>query len=154
MSLTNMVIMPGSDYQAACDAIREKTGTTDLIKSGEMASAIAGIKAGGGSGWTADDIGHFYFYGQFVGSCAFINGMTWREFCDSIFNTGIMEYNQAIVTPLFTTEDGDNWVYTTFGPVADVNNNEADDNPDFDPYDLADCLIVDNYVYFIESDGS
>lgn len=49
MSLTDMVIMPGADYQAACDAIREKTGDTESIKSGAMAEAIRGIQSGGSS---------------------------------------------------------------------------------------------------------
>lgn len=43
MALTNMVIMPGSDYQDICDAIREKTGSTDVIKSGDMADQIRNI---------------------------------------------------------------------------------------------------------------
>lgn len=43
MALTDYVIMPGSDYQAACDAIREKTGKTDLIPSGGMAAKIQSI---------------------------------------------------------------------------------------------------------------
>ena len=38
--ITDYVIMPGKDYQDACNAIREKTGETDEIKSGEMASEI------------------------------------------------------------------------------------------------------------------
>lgn len=46
MSLTNMVIMPGSDYQEVCDAIREKTGGIDPIKSGDMAAQIRGISSG------------------------------------------------------------------------------------------------------------
>lgn len=46
--LTDMVIMPGADYQTACDAIREKTGSTGAIKSGDMAGRIRGISAGGG----------------------------------------------------------------------------------------------------------
>ena len=48
MGLTNYVLMPGADYQALCDAIRAKTGKTDPIKSGELASEIAGITGGGG----------------------------------------------------------------------------------------------------------
>ena len=48
MSLTDMVIMPGVDYQAVCDAVREKTGGTEIIKSGDMAELIRGIKTGGG----------------------------------------------------------------------------------------------------------
>lgn len=48
MSLTDMVLMPGKDYQAICDAIRVKTGGTAPLKSGDIAAAIAGIQAGGG----------------------------------------------------------------------------------------------------------
>lgn len=46
MSLTDYVIMPGADYQDACDAIREKTGGTEMIKSGEMGGLIRGIISG------------------------------------------------------------------------------------------------------------
>lgn len=45
--MANKAIMPFEDYQAACDAIREKTGGTALIKSGEMAGLIEGIVGGG-----------------------------------------------------------------------------------------------------------
>lgn len=48
MALTDYVIMPGQDYEDACDAIRAKTGKTDLIKSGEMATEIESISGGGG----------------------------------------------------------------------------------------------------------
>ena len=48
MALTDYVIMPGQDYQDACDSIRAKTGKTDLIKSGEMATEIGSISGGGG----------------------------------------------------------------------------------------------------------
>lgn len=40
MTLTDYIIMPGADYQAACDKLREKTGKTDPIRSGELASEI------------------------------------------------------------------------------------------------------------------
>lgn len=43
-------IIPTADYKAACDAIRAKTGKTDLIKSGDMASEIASVPTGGGGG--------------------------------------------------------------------------------------------------------
>jgi hypothetical protein len=46
MSLTDMVIMPGADYQAACDAIREKTEGVGYIRSGDMAELIRGIETG------------------------------------------------------------------------------------------------------------
>ena len=47
MPLTDYVIMPGQDYQDACDAIRTKTGKSDLIKSGEMATEIGSIPGEG-----------------------------------------------------------------------------------------------------------
>ena len=37
------VIMPSSDYKAICDAVRAKTGSTELLKSGELAEVINGI---------------------------------------------------------------------------------------------------------------
>lgn len=43
MPLTDYVIMPGADYQAACDAVRAKTKKTDLIKSGDFANEINSI---------------------------------------------------------------------------------------------------------------
>lgn len=50
MALTEYVIMPGSDYQAICDSIRSKTGSSELLKSGEVANAIIAISGGGSSG--------------------------------------------------------------------------------------------------------
>lgn len=47
MALTDYVIMPSADYKAACDAIREKTGKTDTLKSGELAPNISAISSGG-----------------------------------------------------------------------------------------------------------
>lgn len=44
MDLTEFILMPGVDYQDACNAIREKTGKTEGIRSGEMAAEIRGIK--------------------------------------------------------------------------------------------------------------
>lgn len=43
MNLTDMVLMPGADYQAICDAIRERTGNTALLKSGDIPAAIRDI---------------------------------------------------------------------------------------------------------------
>lgn len=41
--LTDYVILPGADYKAACDAVREKTGKTEGIPSGALAEEIRGI---------------------------------------------------------------------------------------------------------------
>jgi hypothetical protein len=49
MALTNYVLMPGADYQGICDAVRAKTGKTNALKSGELATEIAAIETGGGS---------------------------------------------------------------------------------------------------------
>ena len=38
--MTDYAVMPKADYVAACDAIREKTGDTEVIKSGEIANKI------------------------------------------------------------------------------------------------------------------
>ncbi|MBR3974142.1 MAG: metallophosphoesterase [Oscillospiraceae bacterium] len=43
MSLTDFVIMPGTDYQNICNAIRAKSGSTKVLKSGEIAAAIQSI---------------------------------------------------------------------------------------------------------------
>lgn len=45
--MSYVAVMPYEDYEAACDAIRIKTGTSDLIKSGEMAGLINGIENSG-----------------------------------------------------------------------------------------------------------
>ena len=40
-------VMPMADYKAACDKVREKTNTTEIIKSGEMAEKVDEVyKAG------------------------------------------------------------------------------------------------------------
>lgn len=41
--MSEYVIMPTADYQAACDTIRAATGKSDPIKSGELSSEITGI---------------------------------------------------------------------------------------------------------------
>ena len=46
MSLKDYAIMPYSDYVGACDAIREKDGSSAPIKSGELRSKILGIETG------------------------------------------------------------------------------------------------------------
>lgn len=48
MASTEMVIMPAADYKAICDSTRAKTGGTELLKSGEVSTAIDGISGSGG----------------------------------------------------------------------------------------------------------
>jgi hypothetical protein len=43
MALTDQVIMPGSDYQAICDATRSLTGKTGVLKSGDISTELGTI---------------------------------------------------------------------------------------------------------------
>lgn len=43
MALTDYVIMKGTDYQAICDKLRDETGKTSLLKSGDLVSEIDDI---------------------------------------------------------------------------------------------------------------
>lgn len=42
--MSEYAVMPMVDYQNICDAVREKTGKSDLITSGAMADEISGIE--------------------------------------------------------------------------------------------------------------
>lgn len=46
MSSKDYAVMPYSDYAGACDAIREKDGSSGQIKSGELRSKILAIESG------------------------------------------------------------------------------------------------------------
>lgn len=46
MSSKDYAVMPYSDYVGACDAIREKDGSSAPIKSGDLRSKILGIETG------------------------------------------------------------------------------------------------------------
>lgn len=47
MNFNDFALIPKADYKDACDAIREKTGETDSIVSGEMGGLIRSITTGG-----------------------------------------------------------------------------------------------------------
>lgn len=46
--MSKTAIMPFADYKAVCNSVRAKTGKTDLIKSGDLATEIDSIEVGGG----------------------------------------------------------------------------------------------------------
>lgn len=46
MALTDQVIMPGSDYQAICDKVRNLTGKTGTLKSGDIPKELGTITPG------------------------------------------------------------------------------------------------------------
>lgn len=128
--------------------------TQDTLIANIM-TALEGKTAGGG--YSDDDIGHFYFFGEHYGSCSFIKGMTWVEFCDSVFNTGMDYYDREVITPFFrinwTYDDGSVGIAGHNSTLVDNLNSAADDNPDFDPYMFYGGPI-DGYIYELESDGS
>lgn len=45
--MAEYAVMPKSDYVDACDAVREKTGGTGAIKSGQLGGFIRSIVGGG-----------------------------------------------------------------------------------------------------------
>lgn len=53
--MADFVRVPETDWQNILDATREKTGGTEKMLSGEVATAIAGIEAGGGGDTTEED---------------------------------------------------------------------------------------------------
>lgn len=105
----NRAIMPMADYENTCDKIREKTETTDLIKSGELPEKIdevfeAGKDAEWGSFWDAfQDYGNRrYYYSAFAsinGTSYGWNDVTFKPKYDIILgsgthdNTSMFEYS-------------------------------------------------------------
>lgn len=47
MALTDIVFMPGEDWQAILDAVRAKTGGTELLKSGDVPAEVKSISGDG-----------------------------------------------------------------------------------------------------------
>lgn len=45
--MSEYVMMPKTDYTTLCDTVRSKTGTSELLKSGELACVVAGIESVG-----------------------------------------------------------------------------------------------------------
>lgn len=46
--MNDYVIMPTTDYQDVCNAVRAKTGKSGVLKSGQVANEIRAIPSGGG----------------------------------------------------------------------------------------------------------
>lgn len=68
MALTDMVLMPGADYQGICDQTRRITCETGTLKSGEVVTKLSGVPAGGGGGGTAVSPKDINFY-DYDGTC-------------------------------------------------------------------------------------
>lgn len=83
MGLTDYVLMPGSDYQALCDKIREKTGKTDLIKSGDLAAELDNIAG------TSDDVRYVTFMnGE---DTLWVKPVAVGDDCVDVYDKGIIE---------------------------------------------------------------
>ena len=68
MALTDMVLMPGADYQGICDQTRRITGETGTLTSGEVVTKLSGVPAGGGGGGGAVSPKDINFY-DYDGTC-------------------------------------------------------------------------------------
>lgn len=105
MALTDYVIMPGEDWQAVCDAVRAKTGSAELLKSGDVAAAVEGIQAAPKG--TVKRCCVKYSEGEIYPY--FLEGMTWADLIDSTHNAIYMTaaFVDAMYQPAFTiTESG------------------------------------------------
>lgn len=58
--MSEYVVMPKSDYVSACDAIREKTGSTEPIKSSELVEKVKSIETGSSVELFNSDLGRLY----------------------------------------------------------------------------------------------
>lgn len=67
--MAGYAVMPQTDYENACAAVREKTNTTGTIKSGDLAAKIRSIA--GGAGFTSDNI-HIRTYEQQGGTVSVV----------------------------------------------------------------------------------
>ena len=120
MALTEQVIMPGADYQAICDSVRTLDGSTAVLKSGDVSgkvdaanseisnqtdliaqikTALEGKAAGGGRsvsvfGVTSGASGYNFLFEE---------GMTWDDFCSSIYN---LNGRNTIFEEFFTPRQG------------------------------------------------
>lgn len=54
--MADFVRVPESDWQNILDAIREKTGSSDLMLSGDVADEITGIETGGGGSMESGEL--------------------------------------------------------------------------------------------------
>lgn len=112
MALTDMVIMPGDDYQAVCNELRQLDGSTDLIRSAQMSGkvkeanneisdqtrlltlleTVLAEKAAGGGGIDMDSFRDARVIGGVFNwtpsTIIFTEGMTWADFIDSPWNVG------------------------------------------------------------------
>lgn len=100
--MSNHAVMPFQDYVDACEAIREITGSINVIKSGEMASGVnevyeAGKKAEYDEFWDSyQDYGtRRYYKNAFSGNCW--NEHTFRPKYDIIDTSGQNVFQESLI---------------------------------------------------------
>lgn len=129
--MTDMVIMPGSHYQAICDAVRAKTGDTAVLKSGDLEAAIESIVGGGSSG-LAYDMGEFVLDADIPSNKAYIPAIPHNlgEVPDCII---VWSDNWAGITEApyedFTTLVGFMWFRELTGMVGRASSSVNIKNP-------------------------
>ena len=98
--MSQYAIMPLSDYKSTCDVLREKTGSTGTIKSGELPDKISevyekGKEAGGGADLSnfIDVSGKWLFITFTIDGyvCKAEEGQTWYEWLKTDYKDAVPE---------------------------------------------------------------
>ena len=115
--MNNYAVMPKDDYVAACNAIREKTGDTEAIKSGELVNKVSEVHDAGAVSILQSSK---YMYPTVSGEAIQIDDMA-----DVSFKARVMKRSKNLLTAqqvysgtyLYAEEvlDGRNCVRTTSG---------------------------------------
>jgi hypothetical protein len=123
--MSDYVIMPSTDYQDICDAVREKTGETDLLKSGDVAEKIDGLEpAGSRQNGVAEGIEQGRQAGYVEGHEAGVVDGAKSEH-DSFWDA-FQDYGKR--SSYGNTFRGEGWNDTTFKPKYDIIVGEWDNN--------------------------
>ena len=83
--------MPKEDYQAICDKVREKTGKTEVIKSGDMPTFLDEFTGGGGSGESSDLVKYVTFMSEDGTTELFVMPVLSGDDCKEPIEHGDME---------------------------------------------------------------
>lgn len=109
--MAEYVRMPKADYEAACNALRSRSGKEDLIKSGDLAAEILGISG------SSEDVRYVTFVNPATGE-SFVKPVAVGDDCVDVVTKGLW------ATP--TQESTDQYDYTHYGWGAEPGG-AADD---------------------------
>lgn len=105
--MSDYVIMPSTDYQAACDAIRTASGETALIKSGDLSSKITKL---------CDRVGKIPFNKAKNGGYSSVEDITYGggKFVAVGYRFYKKDDNYVYASKISYSDDGINWTFSTF----------------------------------------